>query len=276
MIFPQKTRPPDNRPDSSAHDVAPFVAPERGVDPQDTEVYHRIDLPGLEDQEWQWDLRGQEDSYLGNYDFKGKRVLEFGPANGGLTFWMEQQGADVVAVDLSPDVARTSWDTLVGPKDNVSETKRVMSETMRRLNNGFWYAHEQRGSKARLVHGTAYHVPNEIGRFDVVTLAAILLHLRDPFGALENAISFTEKSVIITEAVPNFIGENLQHLPLAYFMPDKSRRRPHGGWTWWQMTAEVYLRFLELKGFRIISNASASYKHMAGPRKLYTLVAERV
>jgi len=256
--------------------VAPFVAPKRGVDPQDTEIYHRIDLPGLEDQEWQWDLRGQEDSYLGNYDFNGKRVLEFGPANGGLTFWMEQQGAEVVAVDLSPDVARTSWDTLVGPGDNVSETKRVMSETMRRLNNGFWYAHEQVRSKARLVHGTAYDVPDEIGRFDVVTLAAILLHLRDPLGALENAISFTGKSIIITEAVPNFIGENLQHLPLAYFMPDKSRRRPHGGWTWWQMTAEVYLRFLELKGFRIISNASASYKHMAGPRKLYTLVAERV
>jgi hypothetical protein len=189
---------------------------------------------------------------------------------------MEQQGAEVVAVDLSPDVARTSWDTLVGPEDNVSETKRAMSETMRRLNNGFWYAHEQRRSKARLVHGTAYDVPYEIGRFDVVTLAAILLHLRDPFGALENAISFTGKSVIITEAVPNFIGENLQHLPLAYFMPDKSRRRPHGGWTWWQMTAEVYLRFLELKGFRIISNTSAFYKHMAGPRKLYTLVAERV
>ena len=47
------------------------------------------------------DLRGREDSYLGRYDFNGKRVLEFGPANGGLTFWMEQQGAEVVALDLS-------------------------------------------------------------------------------------------------------------------------------------------------------------------------------
>jgi hypothetical protein len=237
---------------SSAQDIGLYVEPKRGIAPQDTEMYHRIDLPGVEDMKWLWDLRGHEDSYLGRYDFNGKRVLEFGAANGGLTFWMEQQGAEVVAVDLSPDIARTSWDVLFGPEDNVTEIKRVMSTTMRHLNNGFWYAHEHLDSKARLVHGTAYDVPTEIGRFDVVTLAAILLHLRDPFGALENAISFTDQSIIITDAVPVFISDDLQHLPLAYFMPAKRFRAPHGGWTWWQATAEVYVRFLELKGLRVI------------------------
>jgi len=57
MIFPQKHDHRITRQISSAHDIAPFVAPERGVDPQDTEVYHRIDLPGLEDQAWTMDLR---------------------------------------------------------------------------------------------------------------------------------------------------------------------------------------------------------------------------
>jgi len=256
--------------------MVPYAAPKQDIAPQHTTIYHRIDLPGLEGKKWEWDLRGQEGSYLGNYDFNGKRVLEFGAANGGLTFWMEQQGAEVVAVDLSPDVARTAWDILVGPEDNVVEIKRVMSRGIERINNGFWYAHGRLGSKARLVHGTAYNVPNEIGRFDVVTLGSILLHLRDPLGALENAMSFTDKSIIITEAVPLFIGENLQHLPLAYFTPDRSRRTPHGGGTWWQITAEVYVRFLELKGFRIISNKSAFYKFKSEPQKLYTLVAERV
>jgi SAM-dependent methyltransferase len=266
----------NNSPDSPTDYMPPYAAPKRHIDRQDIATYHRMDLPGLEDKEWQWDLRGQEDSYLGNYDFNGKRVLEFGAANGGLTFWMEQQGADVVAMDLSPEVARTSWDVLVGPEDNVPEVKRVMSRAIQSLNNGFWYAHEQLGSKARLVHGTAYDVPNEIGRFDVATLCSLLLHLRDPLGALENAISFTGKSIIITDAVPRFIDEKMQHLPLAYFMPDKSRRRPHGGWTWWQITAEVYLRFLELKGFKLVSNTSAFYKHRSGLQQLYTLVAERV
>jgi hypothetical protein len=118
-------------------------------------------------------------------------------------------------------------------------------------------------------------VPNEIGRFDVVTLGSILLHLRDPLGALENAISFTGKSIIITDAVPWLINEELQCLPLACFIPNKSQRTPHGGWTWWHITAEVYLRFLELKGFRVISNTIGFYKEASGLQKCYTIVAER-
>jgi hypothetical protein len=129
--------------------MVPYVEPKRGIDPQEIAVYHRIDLPGLKDEKWLWDLRGDENSYLGSYDFYGKRVLEFGAANGGLTFWMEQQGAEMVAVDLSPDIAKTSWDVLFGPGDDVAEVKRVMSRGIQRLTNGFWYAHEQLGSKAR-------------------------------------------------------------------------------------------------------------------------------
>jgi SAM-dependent methyltransferase len=182
----------------------PYAEPKRGVRAEDVWIYHRHDLPGLEEQEWRWDLRGDEASYLGNWNFNGKRVLEFGAASGGLTFWMEQQGAEVVAVDLSPDIGVTSWDTLVSPKDDVTEMNRGMLQVIERLNNGFWYAHEQLASKTKVVHGTAYHIPSEIGRFDVVTLCGILLHLRDPIGALENAISFSDKAIIITDLVPRF------------------------------------------------------------------------
>ena len=59
---------------------------------------------------------------------------------------------------------------------------------MRKLNNGFWYAHEKLGSKSKLVHATAASIPEEVGMFDVVTLGAVLLHLRDPIGALERAL----------------------------------------------------------------------------------------
>jgi len=275
MTFLQKALPAVDSLGSPEHEMELYAPWKRDIDPQEAAIYHRIDVPGLEEKKWVWDLRENEASYLGNYDFNGKRVLEFGAANGGLTFWMEQQGAEVVAVDLSPDIARTSWDLLTGPEDDVTEMKRVSSKAIQRLNNGFWYAHEKLRSQSRLVHATAYNVPDKIGKFDVVTLGSILLHLRDPLGALQNAISFTDKSIIITDVVPRFIDEHLQHLPLAYFMPDKSRRTPHGGWTWWQVTAEVYLRFLDLKGFRTISNTSAFYKHRSEPQKLFTLVAER-
>jgi SAM-dependent methyltransferase len=255
--------------------MRPYAEAKRGVHPRDVAIYHRTNLPELQDKKWVWDLRGREALYLGCYDFSGKRVLEFGAANGGLTFWMEQQGAEVVGVDLSPDIARTSWDVLVGPEDNIAEMNRVMSNGIERLNNGFWYGHEKLGSQAKLLHATAYELPDGIGRFDVVTLCAILLHLRDPMGALENAISFTEKAIIINDAVPHFIPKEVQHLPLAYFMPDKSRRRPHGGWTWWHITPEVYLHYLALKGFNVISNKTSFYEHASGTRELFTIVAER-
>lgn len=255
--------------------MSPYAEPKRGVRPQEASIYHRVDLPGLEQKKWLWDLRGDEGSYLGNYDFAGRRVLEFGPASGGLTFWIEQQGSEIVAVDLSPDIAETSWDVLVMPEDDVTAMKAAMSAGIKCLNNGFWYAHEHLDSKAKLAHGTAYHVSPEIGRFDVVTLCSILLHLRDPMGALENAISFTDKAIIIADLVPHCIDKTLQHLPLAYFMPDRSRRKQWGGWTWWHLSPEVYLRYLDLKGFKIINHTTRSYKQAAGAQEVFTIVAER-
>ena len=257
------------------HEIGPYVEPKRGIHLQDTTFYHLLDLPGLRERPWGWDLRGDEAAYLGKYNFAGKRVLEFGPASGGLTFWMERQRAEIVAVDLSPDIDKTSWDLLILPEDDVAQMKAAQIRGNQRLTNGFWYVHEQFNSNAKLVYGTAYRVPTEIGRFDVVTLCSVLEHLRDPIGALENALNFTDNAIIITNIAPHFISKDLQKLPLAYFMPDRARRHPHGGWDWWHFSPEVYVRYLDLKGFKIISNTTHSYKRFDGPQKVFTIVAER-
>ena len=62
--------------------------------------YHTMDIPGYGTVYGEWDLRGRESSYLGNVRFKGKSVLEIGTASGHLCFYMEKQGAEVVAYDL--------------------------------------------------------------------------------------------------------------------------------------------------------------------------------
>jgi SAM-dependent methyltransferase len=200
-----------------------YATPKRGVELSDCRFYHRLDIPGLKDTRgWQWDLIGDEGAYLGNFDFRQKRVLELGAANGALTFWMEKQGADVVALDLSPDTAAISWDVMLREGDDLEAMRGRMSDIMTRLNNGFWYAHEYFKSNAKLVHGTAYDVPRDAGTFDVATLCAILLHLRDPIRALEHSLEFTRDAVIISDLVPFHLNEEERKRPLASFIRRQS------------------------------------------------------
>ena len=51
-------------------------------------------------------LRKTIDDYLGNFDFRGKRVLDVGTATGFLSFEMEKRGAEVVSFDMA---SRAQW-----------------------------------------------------------------------------------------------------------------------------------------------------------------------
>src|SRR5215208_3579534 len=75
----------------------------------DCHFYHWMEIPGHGLVGGDWDLRGAEAEYLGHVALAGLRVLEIGPASGGLTFHMESQGAEVVAVELPPG---GGWDTV--------------------------------------------------------------------------------------------------------------------------------------------------------------------
>jgi SAM-dependent methyltransferase len=255
-------------------DSDPFAQPKRGLRPDQCSFYHRMEIPGLETTVFDWDLIGDEAAYLGNFDFRKRRVLEFGAASGGLTFWIERQGADVVAMDLSPDVTRTSWDMLLPPEADAELARREMAAGVARLNNGFWYAHEFYRSQARMVHGTAYCVPSSIGRFDVVTLCAILLHLRDPLGALEHALSFTDEAVIITDLVPFELSPEERDRHLAVFFPGR-RFTPFGGGTWWHMSPQIYRTYLEMRGFEVAEPTFGFFRHQHGTYEMFHLVARR-
>jgi hypothetical protein len=221
-----------------------------------------------------WDLIGAEADWLGNFDFSGKRVLEFGAASGGLTFWMERQGAEVVAIDLSPDPSKTSWDVLLPEGEDIDLIRRRMAAGVARLNNGFWYAHEFFGSRARMVHATAYQVPRSIGRFDAVTLGGILLHLRDPIGALEHALEFTDDAVIISDLAPFHLSAEERERPLAVFFPSR-RVAPHGGVTWWHMSPAVYCVYLETRGFDVSAPVYRPFRHRVKSFECFQLVARR-
>jgi hypothetical protein len=253
----------------------PYAAPIRGQLADQCVCYHRQTFPELaERNDWQWDLIGRESDYFGNFDFRNKRVLEFGAADGYLSFWLEQQGADIVATDLSPDADRHSWDIVNRVDEDVTKVRQNMSMMMRRLNNSFWFGHERHKSHAKPVHDTAYNVPREIGKFDVVTLGAILLHLRDPFRAIEHALEFSRDAIIISDLIPWDLSKDELARPLATFIPNP-HIAAHGGTTWWLISPVVYQRYFELRGFRIASLTQGSFRHKSRAYEMFQLVAQR-
>jgi hypothetical protein len=233
----------------------------------------------------EWDLRSSVSAYLGGVDFGGKRVLELGTADGYLSFHIERGGAkEVVSYDLSrPDeldlvpFARASGSP-------VGATGTEFSELVRRMNNAYWLAHRAYGSRARLVHGDVYSVPLSIGPVDISVFGAILLHTRDPFGAMTAAVRLTRETVVVTEAL------GLVHMPVPFrrlrallppelrrpamrFMPDwRTSVGPEG---WWRLSPEVVQEFLGVLGFED-SKVSTHFQRFNGRRRqLFTVVARR-
>ena len=106
-----------------------------GADLADLVWYHTSELPDGRILSGAWDLRGHEPDYLGGIDVRGARVLELGPATGYLTYYMERQGAEVVAFEAGFDV---SIDLLpVRGRDDTESRLRVMQETIDR-NHDAW------------------------------------------------------------------------------------------------------------------------------------------
>ena len=84
-----------------------YASPRVVTDITQCYFYHTIDLPEIGTVEGNWDLRAGLHEYLGNFDFRGKRVLDIGTANGILSFWMEKHGAEVISFDLDKE---GDWD----------------------------------------------------------------------------------------------------------------------------------------------------------------------
>jgi SAM-dependent methyltransferase len=174
-----------------------YAAPRKIDDIDSCYFYHTIDLPDVGTVEGNWDLRQNIKSYLGNIEFKGKRVLDVGCANGALSFYMEKQGAEVISYDLDKN---GDWDVVPFAKcrdyDDISLQRKAHID---KLNNAFWFSHSLLKSKAKVVYGSVYEIPDAIGFVDISVYGSILLHVRDPFLALQNGLKLTKDTVVIAE-----------------------------------------------------------------------------
>jgi SAM-dependent methyltransferase len=266
-----------------------YATPKIVTDIGDCYFYHTMEIPGYGLVKGEWDLRGDEHQYLGGVDLSGKRVLELGAASGFLTTHMERQGADVVAYDLSEE---HSWDVVPFAGTDFTKYDEIRREHIRKLNNGFWLNHAANQSKAKVVYGTVYTVPDEIGEVDIATFASILLHLRDPFLALQTALRLVRETVIVTDVFPgseyHLVGDlvhgdapqgtetfELTQLgdPKMTFLP---QYWDHAyGDTWWHLSPAVIQRFVGVLGF---PRTEVTYHYaLAGAHRtlLYTVVGHR-
>jgi len=281
-----------------------FSSPRDVTDISDCYFYHVMDLPGYGEVGGDWDLRGGEEAYLGGISFQGKRVLELGTASGFLCHYMEEKGADVIGFDLPSE---RSWDLVPFAGLDLSPLRVERRNQIERLKNGWWLAHRLFGSRAKVVYGNIYEVPEGIGPVDIATFGLILCHLRDPFQALYGALRLTRDKVVVTEwhpeqpvgsgesisvplKSPSGVRQQLKRLLIKTGVISPASHRPAGMYfvpnpqptdlgaeigTWWCLSPEVICRFLGVLGFgdQVVTE---HFQNFQGKRiGLYTVVGKR-
>lgn len=253
-------------PSSGLHVSSIYSTPKPVPRIDDCHFYHTMDIPGYWTVEGEWDLRGGVHEYLGGVSLKGKRVLEVGTASGFLCFYMESQGAEVVAYDLSPN---HDWDVVPYAQYDHQQDVVARRTHIQRINNAFWFSHRAFNSKAKMVYGTVYEIPQAIGLVDTSTFGSILLHLRDPFLALQNALRLTTETVIVTDVYPPGMPDETS----MYFNPRFQKIQPRE--TWWNLPPALIKSFVGVLGFEEATVTYHHQKYRGRPQRLYTVVGRR-
>ena len=229
-----------------------------------------MDIPGVPEMNSSWDLRDCIGPYLGNYEFKGKRVLDVGAASGFLTFSMEKQGAEVVSFDMATGA---QWDIV--PQRKYRENPEAMIarvvEGNRRLKNGYWFAHQRLGSKAKAFYGDVYNLPDALGQFDVAVFGMIITHLRDAFRAIYSAARLVKGDLIITNQTPAGGGS------AALFVPTPQNGEMQA---WWVFTEACIKQMVSVMGFEVVRTVQSAprclVKGREAPEICTSFVCKRV
>ncbi len=240
---------------------------------EDCDFYHSVDLADGRSIAGAWDLRGNEDAYFGGVDVAGKRVFEPGPASGYLTGWMEGRGAEVVGFEAGWDVPN---DLLPFGGADMREHRMEIMRRIGLVHNAWWYYHRDQGLRAKMVYGNIYHLPGDLGRFDVSVFGSLLLHLRDPWTALAEAGRMTSESIVVADLLDAD----------ADLTSNVMRFAPAGVeeiTNWWSIHPGAVVSMLRRLGFDDIEVTTHEQRHHLGHRmdepeimsRLYTVVGRR-
>ncbi|HVW81511.1 MAG TPA: methyltransferase domain-containing protein [Mycobacteriales bacterium] len=202
--------------------------------------YHTVELrEGIETPGW-FDTRPTAKA-LPWPELSGARCLDVGTFEG---FWareMKQRGAaEVVAIDIL-DPRKWDW-----PAGSTAELLATLGER-KQHGEGFHFVNDALGGGIEHRELSVYDLdPATVGEFDMVYVGSLLLHLRDPIGALERVRSVCGDGAraIFVDAID--LGLTVRH-----------PRRPHASldavgrpW-WWLPNAAALRRMVEAAGFEV-------------------------
>ena len=212
-----------------------------------TEWYHTIDLgDGLVTPGW-FDTRQVVPQIPFPSSLEGKRCLDVGTFDGFWAFEMERRGAsEVIAVDIL-DAEKWDW-----PASSSDDAKREIGRR-KGVGHGFEIVHRELRSSVVRLEKSVYDLSEaELGRFDLVYVGSLLIHLRDPVRALERLRSVCSGQAIIVDNIDLVMSILLPHRPVATL---DGNGRP---W-WWNFNEAGLRRAIEAGGFEVVD----------GPRRIF-------
>lgn len=204
------------------------------------EWYHTMELaPGVVTPGW-FDTRGVVPLLPLPNSLEGKRCLDIATFDGFWAFELERRGAaEVVAIDILDPFA---WDW---PADSPREVIEAL-ERRKEGGVGFEIARAALGSDARREELSVYDLhPNQVGEFDFVYLGSLLLHLRDPVGALNAVRSVCCGQLLVVDNIDPLFTLAFPRRPLATL---DGLGRP---W-WWRLNLAALVRTTEAAGFELV------------------------
>lgn len=199
--------------------------------------YHVVELePGVTTPGF-IDLRPHVDGAALPADLAGLRALDIGTFDGFWAFELERRGASVIGVDVDqippPDTPRSRWAAVQ------EELAGAVPGT------GFGLLKDYFGSSVQRRSINVYDLTPESvdGHVDLVFVGAMLLHLRDPVGALERIREVLRPGgrLVLFEPIDKKLSRRSE--PAARFL--------QGGtvWTWWYPNAACLRDWVTTAGF---------------------------
>lgn len=197
--------------------------------------YHSIELPDGTVTPGHFDLReARKGLPLPRLD--GRRCLDVGSANGYWAFEMERQGAaEVVSLDME-DPRR---------EDRPPSADDPSAWPVGLSRQGFEIAKRHLASSVERVDGSVYDLePGWLGEFDFVFIGSLLLHLRDPIGALEAVHRVCKGELLSLEVVSAALSLALPGIPVAGMWGLRLQQ-------WWLPNRAGHRALIQAAGFEV-------------------------